>query len=159
MLEKTIDNLVFEMEKEALDRGIALIMPTAGKSMFPLLTGRDRIVILKCDERRLRRGDLVLFRRNNEGNIYVTHRLMRKIKNGHGFTLITKGDAQIHCDRAIDSDLLIGKIIKIKTPYFSISLEGITGRIINTFMLLISLTRVVGLGLLVLRKVSAAESH
>jgi signal peptidase I len=122
-------------------------MPTVGKSMFPFLTGRDRIFISRCEQDKLRRGDLILFRRNNEENIYVAHRLMRKIKNAHGYTLVTKGDAHLNYDKPINSDLLIGKITKIKTPYASIYLEGTAGRIINVSMFLISLTRIIGFGL------------
>lgn len=151
---KTANNLIFEIKKEAMERGYTLTMPTSGISMFPLLRAKDRIVIARCAQDKLKRGDLILYIHTQESSVvYVAHRLVRKIKNSSGYTLITKGDAAIHCDKPINPEAVMGKIIKIKTPYFSIYLEGIMGRIINALMFLISMTRVVGLGLWVLKKV------
>lgn len=73
-----------------------LPLPVTGSSMLPFLSpGRDSVLLARVD-RRLRRGDMVLYRR--EGGGYVLHRIVACQRDG-GFAMA--GDAQQLVERGI----------------------------------------------------------
>lgn len=70
------------MKKKGIDieallaEGKSIRIHPQGYSMYPLFVpGRDEAVIAPAGERRLRRGDVVLYRR--EGSILVLHRIWK----------------------------------------------------------------------------------
>lgn len=75
---------------EALLRaGNTVQLPPVGWSMYPTIVyGRDQAVIAPSAGKRLRRGDVILYRR--EGGILVLHRVCR-VRNGLFYTV---GDNQ-----------------------------------------------------------------
>lgn len=153
MDEAAIEKIALDLRKEALEKGYAITMPTIGMSMFPSLKTKDEIIIKSVALDKLRCGDVILFQSNQDSNKLIAHRLIKRVKSNDGLALITKGDFLLHCDKPIQPDTVIGKVIKIKKPYFSIYLEGPLGRAINLSLLFISLTGVSGLGLRVLIKI------
>lgn len=74
-----------EMERidieEALREGKSIQIRPQGYSMYPLLVpGRDEVILRAADPAELRRGDVVLYRR--EGSILVLHRIWKKRSDG-----------------------------------------------------------------------------
>ena len=89
-----------------LDEGKVVQIYPQGYSMYPLLLpGRDQAIIsgLECDY--LRRGDVVLYRRDQ--SILVLHRIW-KIKSD-GIYLV--GDNQVEVEGPIRFDQIKGKMI------------------------------------------------
>jgi signal peptidase I len=64
-----------------LKQGMAVHLKTSGWSMYPLIAeGRDEVIIEPVGKHRLRRGDVVLYRR--PGSILVLHRIHHVTKDG-----------------------------------------------------------------------------
>ena len=67
--------------EEALREGKSIQIRPQGYSMYPLLVPeRDEVILRAVDPAELRRGDVVLYRR--EGSILVLHRIWRKRSDG-----------------------------------------------------------------------------
>lgn len=67
--------------EEALREGKSIQIRPQGYSMYPLLVpGRDEVILHAADPAKLRRGDVVLYRR--EGSILVLHRIWKKRSDG-----------------------------------------------------------------------------
>ena len=67
--------------EEALREGKSIQIRPQGYSMYPLLVPeRDEVILRAVDPAELRRGDVVLFRR--EGSILVLHRIWKKRSDG-----------------------------------------------------------------------------
>ena len=107
--------------RELIEQGHEVALPVAGSSMTPFLgDGRDR-VFLRAPERPLRRGDVVLYRRDN--GPYVLHRIHRV--RGDSYDIV--GDAQTEIERGVRRDQIFavatraerkGKLILPGTPYW-----------------------------------------
>jgi signal peptidase I len=84
---------------DLLSKGQAVQVSVRGMSMFPLLMKGDVVLVEKVTYKALRKGDIVVFERND---IWVAHRLVRKA-NGN---LQTQGDG----NRLLDADLHFSKV-------------------------------------------------
>jgi len=77
-----------------------------GYSMYPLIVpGRDEALIAPADSRLLKRGDVVLYRR--EGSILVLHRIWKR--KGDQFYLV--GDNQKEIEGPLRADQMKGVLI------------------------------------------------
>ncbi|MCD7738929.1 MAG: hypothetical protein LUH58_07820 [Lachnospiraceae bacterium] len=86
-----------------LSEGKAVQIFPQGYSMYPLfIPGRDEAVIIPADPGKLRRGDVVLYRR--EGGLLVLHRLRRRTEEGLYFA----GDNQTQEEGPLKSEQVIG---------------------------------------------------
>lgn len=151
MDEIALKRLIVDVKKEALKKGFRLALPTLGTSMSPLIKSQDKVVIIDCDKQRLKCADLILYQANGNNNM-IAHRLVRKVKDKSSPLFITKGDASLYCDKPVSLNQVMGKIIKVKKRHFTISLDGLAGETINMLLLLISLTRIIPVSYIVLRK-------
>lgn len=87
---KIVDNEAFlGVVEELIKSGREVKIPVSGGSMTPFLIHRRDSVILFPIESPLKKGDVVLYRRNN--GMYVLHRIVR-VKEGDVFDIC--GDAQ-----------------------------------------------------------------
>lgn len=87
------------MLRELLEQGHEVGLPVAGSSMTPFLgDGRDQ-VFLRAPDRPLRRGDIVLYQRDNGS--YVLHRLYRVHGSGDDAACDIVGDAQSEIERGV----------------------------------------------------------
>lgn len=67
--------------EEVLREGKSIQIQPQGYSMYPLIVpGRDEVILRAVDPAKLRRGDVVLYRR--EGSILVLHRIWKKRSDG-----------------------------------------------------------------------------
>ena len=153
MDETVLKTLAMDFKLEALRKGIKLTFPTIGRSMLPLIRHNDRIEVVECDRRKLRTGDLIIFKgAGGSAAKIIAHRLVKKIKKQTGYVLITKGDSALSYDRGVSENNLIGKIIKIRKRNFCISLDDIFGRILNLIMFFLSVSSILPSGIFILRK-------
>lgn len=99
------ERLTFE---EYLEQNGTLTYSNVGVSMLPLLRqGKDLFTVEKTNGRRLKKGDVVLYRRRSgraeNGVEYVLHRIIRVTENGY----VILGDNCINKEYGIaDSDIL-----------------------------------------------------
>ncbi len=81
-----------------------------GFSMYPLFySGRDRAIIEAAELRKLRRGDVVLYRRREEG-ILVLHRIWKIKKEG----VYLVGDHQTEIEGPLEKRQIKGKMVAFK---------------------------------------------
>jgi hypothetical protein len=110
--------------EELLAAGHTVRLHPQGYSMYPLFVpGRDEAVIAPLGERKPRRGDVVLYRR--EHDILVLHRIQRITKKGIYFV----GDNQTEVEGPLRPDqvrgILIaflrqGKYIRSSNPLYTV---------------------------------------
>lgn len=94
--------------EEILDSGRAVKVKPQGYSMYPLIVpGRDAVIIQREDPARLKRGDVVLYRR--DGSILVIHRICRI--NEEGFYMV--GDNQTEMEGPLRPDQIKGKMVAL----------------------------------------------
>ena len=104
------------IERSIKELGYA-VAPIAGTSMMPLLKeGRERVELKPYCHERLKKGDVVLYKKN-EGTL-VLHRII-KTENGEFFTVL--GDHQFNNDEWVNKN----QIIAVACGFF------IKGRYVN----------------------------
>lgn len=90
------------IERSIKELGYA-VAPIAGTSMMPLLKeGRDRVELKPYCHERLKKGDVVLYKKN-DGTL-VLHRII-KTENGEFFTVL--GDHQFNNDERVNNNQII----------------------------------------------------
>jgi hypothetical protein len=91
------------MAREHLARGRALVVTTAGFSMWPLLRPGARVTIVGCAMSELRRGDVVLLAAEPSP---VLHRVVALRPDA----VLTKGDNARHTDGWSARDAVLGRL-------------------------------------------------
>ena len=92
---------VYQMLQEGYDAEFTV----TGNSMWPLLAhGRDRVTLRRVEDRRLRKGDIVLLQAKQG---YLLHRITR-LKNG---TLQTTGDGNCYRDDEVPFQSVLGWVV------------------------------------------------
>jgi signal peptidase I len=104
-------------------------------SMAPLIQIRDQIFIKKTIPSHIHIGDIITFW---QGNILVTHRVIRKFTKGGNIYFNEKGDANTNYSQ-VDAQSIIGKVRKIKKKEREIDVDTLRWKTFN---------RITGLGLL-----------
>ena len=90
------------IERSINELGYA-VAPIAGTSMMPLLKeGRDRVELEPCSQERLKKGNVVLYKKN-DGTL-VLHRII-KTENGEFFTVL--GDHQFKNAERVNKNQII----------------------------------------------------
>ena len=110
------------IERSINELGYA-VAPIAGTSMMPLLKeGRDRVELEPCSQERLKKGDVVLYKKN-DGTL-VLHRII-KTENGEFFTVL--GDHQFKNAERVNKNQIIavaygffikGRYVNEKTRWY-----------------------------------------
>ena len=104
------------IERSIKELGYA-VAPITGTSMLPLLKeGRDRVELEPCSQERLKKGDVVLYKKN-DGTL-VLHRII-KTENREFFTVL--GDHQFNNAERVNKN----QIIAVACGFF------IKGRYVN----------------------------
>ena len=104
------------IERSIKELGYAVV-PITGTSMLPLLKeGRDRVELEPCSQERLKKGDVVLYKKN-DGTL-VLHRII-KTENREFFTVL--GDHQFNNAERVNKN----QIIAVARGFF------IKGRYVN----------------------------
>ncbi len=104
-------------------------------SMSPLIQIKDQILIKKTAPSHLHIGDIITFW---QGNILVTHRVIRQYTKWGNIYFVEKGDANANYSW-VDAQSIIGKVRKIKKGEKEIDVETLLWKTFN---------RTIGIGLL-----------
>ncbi|MFA9462727.1 MAG: S24/S26 family peptidase [Velocimicrobium sp.] len=118
MMQNTI-NLI-----SLLNEGKIIQIKPQGYSMYPMFVpGRDSAIIKKANTNMLKRGDVVLYRR--EGSILVLHRICKRCEN----EIYLVGDNQVKIEGPVRIEqvegILIafihkGKKISVRNPFYQL---------------------------------------
>ena len=110
------------IERSIKELGYAVV-PITGTSMLPLLKeGRDLVELEPCSQERLKKGDVVLYKKN-DGTL-VLHRII-KTENGEFFTVL--GDHQFKNAERVNKNQIIavargffikGRYVNEKTQWY-----------------------------------------
>lgn len=113
-----------------LNSGKAVQIKPQGYSMYPtIVPGRDEAIIQKEDTEKLKRGDVVLYRR--DGSILVLHRICKKNKNGY----YTVGDNQTEIEGPLRPDQIKGKMVVLIRKGKEIDVRSLRCRIPSSIWL------------------------
>ncbi|MBQ8980021.1 MAG: S24/S26 family peptidase [Eubacterium sp.] len=94
--------------EDELAKGKGIMLPIKGISMTPfLIDNRDKIILTAVNGRRIKVGDLVMFRRNDSS--YAMHRVCKD--NGDN-TFDILGDNHYAPDRNIRYDMIVAYVPK-----------------------------------------------
>ena len=116
--------------EQLLKDGSAIQLKPQGYSMYPLfISGRDEAVIESFPVDRLRRGDVILYRRDQ--GILVLHRICRITSDG--FYLV--GDNQTEVEGPLRPDQIRGKMIGVVRNGKSFSVSHPLYRILSSVWL------------------------
>ncbi len=107
-----------------LREGKAVCISPRGHSMYPLLIpGTDKVVIEPSPGRRLKRGDIALFRR--KGSKLVLHRIVRIKRDRTGERLFYFcGDNQREIEGPVYEEDICGVVTRIEKPKLKFSVRN-----------------------------------
>lgn len=95
-----------EVIEEVLASGGEFRMNPKGVSMLPLIVqGRDSVVLRRDDTRKLKKNDMVFYRRDN--GQFVLHRIMKVEADG---TYTMCGDNQLYLEKGIRDEQIISYV-------------------------------------------------
>lgn len=115
-----------------LKEGHELKLPLSGRSMHPLLLGgRDEVLIKSADNMKLKRGDIVLYCRDD--GTHILHRI-HHIKNKSFYML---GDAQTWIEGPINETQVLAVAVNIIRKGRTISCNGKIYRLVSELWLLL----------------------
>ena len=115
-----------------LSKGHSLKIPLAGLSMYPLLVGgRDEVILVPAVGKRLKRGDIVLYVRDD--GTHVLHRI-HHIKGDAFFML---GDAQTWIEGSIKRESILALADTVIRKSRRISCKRLDYRVLSATWLLL----------------------
>ena len=110
--------------EELLSKGNSIQIKPQGYSMYPvLIPGRDEVIIEPVNISNLKRGDVILYRREGEsvGGILVLHRIWKRTTNG--FYMV--GDNQTDIEGPLHVEQVKGIMVGIVRAGKYISVKSI----------------------------------
>lgn len=118
--------------EKLLAQGSPIQFKPQGYSMYPLFVpGRDEAVVAPVSPARLRRGDVVLYRR--DGDILVLHRIWKR--KGEEFYLV--GDNQKEIEGPLRPDQMKGILVQIIRNGRQFSTRNVLYRFLTAMWLLL----------------------
>ncbi|MEW6602760.1 MAG: hypothetical protein AB1499_17445 [Nitrospirota bacterium] len=101
-----------QLIEEILSGGSLLRIRVTGRSMTPLLQGREFLTLRQVACSALKKGDLILFSSNGR---LILHRIICKFRSGDGSVILrTQGDAMTSDDGPVHQEKVLGKVILIE---------------------------------------------
>lgn len=97
--------ILFPMIEEILKENKKASFTVTGMSMWPFLChGRDQVIIESVDAKKLKKGDVILFRATPEK--YMMHRITKRYEG----SFETTGDGNLFRDGVFEDTCIIGQI-------------------------------------------------
>jgi hypothetical protein len=124
MIEERPESQIFgELASGLLASGLEFRFQARGRSMLPLINDGEMLHVQRANSDTLKVSDIVLFRQGAE---FKAHRIISKQKN----RFVTRGDAGLEADEAIQGEAIVGKIVAKECAKSGriVSLEGLRGR-------------------------------
>lgn len=106
---KVVDTKAYvSLMRELTEEGKEVCIVITGNSMSPFLVHQRDLICLKKTERKLRKGDMVFYQRQN--GQYVMHRIFKVRPDGYYIV----GDAQREIEGPISEEQIFGLITKVR---------------------------------------------
>ncbi len=127
------DNLnlcdAIEVIEEVLNSGGTFRMYPRGTSMLPLIDQRrDSVVLERREDKRLKKHDIVFYRRNN--GAFILHRVMRVCSDG---SYVMCGDNQTYLEKGVPESAIIARVSCIYKGDRQMSLRSLGYRLYTFF--------------------------
>jgi hypothetical protein len=107
-----------DLSGELLSLGLGVRFRAPGTSMHPTIRHGDVITVEPVEPPDLKRGDIILYRLQNN---FIAHRLVNiEERNGCGLTFILRGDGSTTCDAPVKPAQVLGKIVCLERGHRSI---------------------------------------
>ena len=133
-----IDMTEKQNPEEILARGESVQFPTTGYSMYPLLNPdkRDQVIVIPLEGRKLKRGDVVLYRRDGEKGVTDAEGfaqgilVLHRIHHVKGDSVYLVGDNQNQVEGPLRMEQLrgimtarvrSGKTLSVRNPLYVVS--------------------------------------
>jgi signal peptidase I len=98
-----------DLSGELLSLGFGVRFRAPGTSMHPTIRHGDVITVEPVAPAKLKRGDIILYRLQNDS---IAHRIVNiEERNGCGLTFILRGDASATCDDPVEAQQVLGKVV------------------------------------------------
>jgi uncharacterized repeat protein (TIGR01451 family) len=122
--DRAQSNVFREIASGLGESGFGFRFRAVGRSMLPTIEDGEIVCVQPIETRRIRVGDIVLFR---EGSGFKAHRVVRR----KGISFVTRGDAGMEADGAIRGEEIVGKIVakECGTTGQEIQLDGFASRL------------------------------
>ncbi|MDR6121925.1 signal peptidase [Bacillus sp. SLBN-46] len=138
-----IDEPIFKLLKQAINKDGWIELPAFGNSMFPYIRSDDVCRFSPCDSSQLKKGDVVLVQLQT-GQL-IAHRLVKKQIVNYQHVFILKGDTNLGFDKPIEEGQILGKLVDVKKQHIHLSpdhfIMRLWGGMILTFPVLSSILR------------------
>lgn len=118
---------VFELICNQVQAGGEAALTVTGRSMEPLFKDKRTVVTLTAPKGRIKRHDIVLYRRKN-GQV-VLHRCIK----ARGNTLCCRGDNELVTEKNVDTASIVAVGTRAVTDGSTRKLYGATHRLFGTF--------------------------
>lgn len=116
--------------EKLLEQGNTVQFKPQGYSMYPLFVpGRDEAVVAPVDPQQLKRGDVVLYRRDE--SILVLHRIWKRKEDG--FYLV--GDNQKEIEGPLQPDQMKGILVQVVRKGRQFSTKDVLYRMLSALWL------------------------
>ena len=111
--EKGMHRVLPELTENLLSQGIRVRIRVSGRSMAPLITTGDAVILQKVRAGDLKPGHLVFYA--DPCRKPVLHRILRIDRIGRGRLVFrTKGDAQGMMDEPVAAAAVLGRVVRIE---------------------------------------------
>lgn len=116
-----------------LSDGQLLMLRPRGCSMFPFFSGNRDTLFLKRCKQNPKKGDIVLYVRAN--GVHVVHRIHHIEKSEGRLRYYMLGDNQTEVEGPLESDCILGIVVKIKRKNRLISCSSFLYRFLSALWL------------------------
>ena len=101
-----------DLSGELFRLGLGVRFRAPGTSMHPTIRHGDVITVEPVEPSNLKRGDIILYRLQND---FIAHRLVNiEKRNGCGLIFFLRGDASTTCDAPVKSEQVLGKVVRVE---------------------------------------------
>ncbi len=101
-----------DLSGELLSLGFGVRFRAPGTSMHPTIRHGDMITVEPLASAKLERGDIIFYRSQDS---FIAHRLVNiEERNNCGLTFILRGDASAACDAPVESEQILGKVVRVE---------------------------------------------
>jgi signal peptidase I len=98
----------YALGKELAESGISVRLELHGCSMYPFIKDGDVAQITPISMPEAKVGDVIFFR---SGDRLLAHRVIRRIREGEGLRLVTRGDNSCQEDSPVSTEAdLVGRV-------------------------------------------------
>jgi signal peptidase I len=102
-----------QLAAEHLQNGTAIRITANGRSMHPTIKNGDTLTIAPLNKKKLKRGDIILYRTTPANNL-IAHRIIFIRKKSSDEIIYTRGDALGGELEQINPENVLGKVIKVE---------------------------------------------